>query len=72
MEMGPVDAKAGSDRFATCDEIRAALFSLHDLFLESPNENDSEIDSELGGQVLFGTDDDELLKLLVRLNMPVN
>jgi hypothetical protein len=72
MEMGPFGASIGSDRFSTCDEIRAALSCLPDFFLEAPTETVWEVESDLGGRVLIETDDAEVLTLLEKLDPAVN
>jgi hypothetical protein len=72
MEIGPFDATTGSDRFSTCDEIRAALSSFPDFYLDSSNDNLWEVESDLGGRVLIETEEVEALKVLENLDTTVN
>jgi hypothetical protein len=72
METGPGNATAGSDRFSTCDEIRAALSSLPDLVLESSMNDLWEVDSDMGGRVLIETEDAGVLALLEKLDTTAN
>lgn len=72
MDFGPVDAKAGSDRFSTCDEIRAALSSFPESFPDASRGSLWEIDSDLGGRVLIDMQDEEVLTILERLDLTVN
>jgi hypothetical protein len=72
MNIGPVDAKAGSDRFSTCDEIRAALSSFPEMFPDASRGNLWEIASDLGGRVLIETEDEEVLTILERLDPTAN
>jgi len=71
MEMGPFDVTTGSDRFSTCDEIRAALSSFPDFVVESPNSL-WEVQSDLGGRVLIESEDIDALKVLEQLDSSVN
>jgi hypothetical protein len=72
METGPFDVKARADRFATCDEIRAALASLPDFCLGSSPDSPWEVDSDSGGRVLIETGESEELALLERLDTAPN
>ncbi|HLJ15633.1 MAG TPA: hypothetical protein VKV15_14125 [Bryobacteraceae bacterium] len=72
MEMGPFDVTTGSDRFSTCDEIRAALSSFPDFLLESPADSLWEVESDLGGRVLIETEEADTLKVLEKLDTTVN
>ena len=60
METESFDAIAGPDRFATSDEIRAALCSLPDCFYEPVPDRMWEVVSDLGGHVLIDTEDEDL------------
>jgi hypothetical protein len=71
MEMGPFDAKAEPDRFATSDEIRAAISFLPDFFVEE-NIRQWEVASDLGGYVLVNIDEQEALNLLEKLDTTIN
>jgi hypothetical protein len=68
MNIGPVDAKAGSDRFSTCDEIRAALSSFPEMYLDTSKDNLWEVESDMGGRVLIETEEPEVMELLERLD----
>lgn len=68
MNIGSVDAKAGSDRFSTCDEIRAALSSFPEMYLDTSKDNLWEVDSDMGGRVLIETEEPEVMELLERLD----
>jgi hypothetical protein len=72
MEIAPFDAKAGPDRFATCDEIRAALSYMPDLSLGLVRSKPWEVASDLGGHVLIESEDEEVLALLERLDATAN
>jgi len=72
MEMGPFDAKAEPDRFATCDEIRAALSFLPDISMELGDEGLWEVASDLGGHVLVESEDDKVVALLEKLDGNAN
>jgi hypothetical protein len=72
MEMEPFDAKAGPDRFATSEEIRAAISFLPDLFMQSEKDNLWEVPSDLGGRVLIETEDVEVLTLMEKLDPTAN
>jgi hypothetical protein len=72
MEMGPFDITTGSDRFSTCDEIRAALSSFPDFFLESSRDSLWEVESDLDGRILIETEDVDTLKILEQLDTTVN
>jgi hypothetical protein len=62
------DSKAGLDRFATNDEIRAALSSLPGFFVECDKDSLWEVESDLGGTVLVETEGEEILSLLEKLD----
>ena len=72
MNIEPVDAKAGSDRFSTCDEIRAALSSFPEMYLDTSKDNLWEVDSDMGGRVLIETEETEVMELLERLEGMTN
>jgi hypothetical protein len=68
MEMKPFGAKAGPDRFATRDEIRAAISFLPDFFMQGPNDSLWEVASDLGGHVRIEVGEEEGLTLLDSLD----
>jgi hypothetical protein len=70
MEIGQLDAKAGLDRFATMDEIQAALMVVPDIFVPCETDNYWEIPSDLGGYVRIATEDENasLLSLYEKLD----
>jgi hypothetical protein len=70
--MGPFDAKSGSDRFSTCDEIRAALSCMPDSLMESAKDELWEVESDMGGHVLIETGDTEMLTMLEPVDPTVN
>ncbi len=72
MEMGPFEVQTGSDRSSTCDEIRAALSSFPDFFLDTSKDSLWEVESDLGGRVLIETEDVETLTVLEKLDATVN
>ena len=76
MEIELFDTKVGTDRFATSDEVRAALCFLPDHMVEVECENDEiwEVDSDLGGRVLVrpAEVDEEALILLEKLDATPN
>ena len=56
MEIGPLDANAGLDRFATMDEIQAALTVVPDMSLPCDTESFWEVRSDLGGYIRISTE----------------
>jgi hypothetical protein len=73
MEIGPLIAPDGSDRFSTSDEVRAALCCFPDFVLESSTEGSSwEVDLDLGGRVRVQLEDVEVLSLLESLDPTAN
>jgi hypothetical protein len=74
MEIGPLDAKTGLDRFATMDEIQAALMVVPDVFLPSESDNFWEVPSDRGGYVRIDTGDEgaSLLSLFEKLDTSTN
>jgi hypothetical protein len=56
MEKEPFDANPGPDRFATSEEIRAALIFLPDAFIRCAPGGLWEVASDLGGHVLIDSD----------------
>jgi hypothetical protein len=72
MEIGPFDAQAEPDRFATCDEIREALSFMPDLSVQIRNDRLWEVPSDLGGHVLVESEDEKILALLERLDPTAN
>jgi hypothetical protein len=72
MEMEPFGAKAGPDRFATHDEIRAALSFLPDFLMPCAKDSLWEVTSDLGGHVRIKVEEDQGLTLLGSLESTVN
>ena len=72
MTVEPFDGKAGLDRLATNDEIRAALSSLPGFFAECDKDSMWEVESDLGGTVRIDTEREEILTLLDRLDTTAN
>jgi hypothetical protein len=72
MTLEPFDGKAGLDRFATDDEIRAALSSLPGFFAECDKDKIWEVESDLGGSVLIDTEREEILTLLDNIDTTAN
>jgi hypothetical protein len=74
METGPLDVKAGTDRFATMDEIQAALSFFPETFIPRETQNRWEVPSDLGGYILMDTEteDASILALLERLDTAAN
>lgn len=66
-----LEASAGLDRFATSDEIRAALSSLPGFF-ECDKDALWEVQSDLGGSVLIETEGEAILTLLENLDTTAN
>ena len=72
MTLEPFEGKAGLDRFATNDEIRAALSSLPGFFVDCDKDTIWEVESDLGGSVLIDTEHEEILTLLAKLDTTAN
>ena len=72
MTVEPFGSIAGPDRFATSAEIRAALSSVSDLFVESEKDALWEVASDLGGYVLIEPEKEETLTLLEKLDTTAN
>jgi hypothetical protein len=74
MEIGPLDANAGLDRFATMDEIQAALTVVPDLIFPYETGDFWEVQSDCGGYVRIATEDegDSLLSLFEKLDSSTN
>jgi hypothetical protein len=60
MNIKPFDAEEGVDRLATSEEIRAALYSVSDIFEECVLGDLWEVESDLGGHVLIETQNETL------------
>ena len=71
MTVEPLEATVGLDRFATNDEVRAALSSLPGFF-ECEKDAFWEVESDLGGSVLVETGGEEILTLLEKLDTTAN
>lgn len=71
MTIETLEATSGLDRFATDDEIRAALSSLPGFF-ECEKDAFWEVESDLGGSVHVETGGDEILALLEKLDTTAN
>ena len=72
MGMGPIDAKAETDRFSTCDEVKAALSFMPHLIVEGANDRLWEVASDLGGFVHIDIEEDEGLTLFEKSDTTVN
>ena len=73
MDIGPSIAPAGSDRFSTSDEVRAALCCLPDFLLYASAKGSSwNVDLDFGGQVRVEPEDVEVLRLLESLDAIAN
>ncbi|HEV7968612.1 MAG TPA: hypothetical protein VGP19_13630 [Candidatus Acidoferrales bacterium] len=72
MTVESFESQAGPDRFATYDEIRAALSSLSDCFLECQKTALWEVASDRGGYVLIESEKEETLTLLETLDTAAN
>jgi hypothetical protein len=69
MEIELMDANAGPDRFATCDEVRAALSFLPDFVMENIKDSFWEVPSDFGGYKLIEiNEEEEELTLYEKLN----
>ena len=71
MTVEPLEATEGLDRFATSDEVRAALSSLPGFF-ECDKDALWEVESDFGGTVQIDADKDEILVLLEKLDTTAN
>jgi len=63
---------AKPDRFATSDEVRAALSCLCDVLVESAEDTLWEVPSDLGGHVLVEIEKEGILTLLETLDPTAN
>ena len=74
METGPLDPKVGLDRFATMDEIQAALTFLPDFFLPCETDNLLEVPSDRGGYVLISNETDavSVISLFEKIDTTAN
>jgi hypothetical protein len=69
MEMELLDANSGPDRFATCDEVRAALSLLPDFLRANIKDSLWEVPSDCGGYKLIEINEEEQgLLLYEKLN----
>jgi hypothetical protein len=69
MEIELLQAKAGPDRFATCDEVRAALSFLPDFLMDSIKNSFWEVPSDFGGYKLVEiNEEDDGMTLYEKLN----
>jgi hypothetical protein len=72
MEMEAFDVDTAPDRFATIDEIRAALRTLPDLYFGFTNGTLWEIASDTGGFVSLEMEDVEALRSFAKIDAPAN
>jgi hypothetical protein len=72
MEIGPFDAKVGSDRFSTSDEVLVALSSLRNILLEFSRDTLWEADSDSGIRESTEAEVAGLLRELERLDGRIN
>jgi hypothetical protein len=72
MEIGPFDAKVGSDRFSTSDEVLVALSSLRNILPESSRDTLWEADSDSGIRESAEAEVAELLRRLDKLAVTIN
>jgi hypothetical protein len=74
MEIGSMDANAGLDRFATMDEIQAALTVVPDVFIPCETDNLWEVQSDRGGYVRITTGEEgsSLLSLFEKVDSTIN
>jgi hypothetical protein len=72
MEKEPFDAKTGPDRFATSEEIRAALILVPDALIPWVPGGLWEVASDLGGHVLIDSETTLAFSLLETLDATVN
>jgi hypothetical protein len=68
----PFDGTTGLDRFATNDEVQAALSSLPGFFVECHKDRLWEVESDMGGSILIETESQEMLTLLEGLDSTAN
>lgn len=59
MEIQLNQASSGTDRFATCDEVRAALSFLPDFLTETIKDSFWEVPSDFGGYKLVEINEEE-------------
>jgi hypothetical protein len=72
MAMEPLDGIAAPDRFATTDEIRAALWTLREIHVGSVENSLWEVASDAGGLVLLEAEDVEALSLVDEIGATAN
>lgn len=73
METELIIASSGPDRFATCDEVRAALSLLPDFLMDSIRNSFWEVPSDSGGyQLVEINEEEEGMTLYERLNSMSN
>ena len=72
MAREPFDADTAPDRFATIDEIQAALRTLPDLYFGFANGTLWEIASDTGGLVSLEREDLEALSLIGKIDASAN
>jgi hypothetical protein len=72
MTLETLDSRAKPDRFATSDEVRAALSSSSDFLVETDEDTLWEVPSDLGGHVLIETEQEGILTLLETLDLTAN
>jgi hypothetical protein len=72
MTLETLNSIAKPDRFATNDEVRAALSSSTDVSVESEQDSLWEVPSDLGGHVLIELEDEGVLTLLETLDTTAN
>lgn len=72
MTLEIMNSIAKPDRFATSDEVRAALSCLSDVSVESEEDTLWEVPSDLGGHVLIETENEGILTLLQTLDPTAN
>jgi hypothetical protein len=73
MDIALRDVNSAPDRFATCDEVRAALSLLPDFVMENIKESFWEVPSDFGGyQLIEINEEEEELTLYEKLNSLCN
>ncbi len=74
METERLSVQAEPDRFATSDEIRAALSFLPDFFVQCEKGSIWEVESDVGGRLMIrtGEEDQESMILLEKLDATPN
>lgn len=73
MEIELLDGNSGLDRFATCDEVRAALSLLPQFMLERIKDSFWEVPSDCGGyQLIEINEEGEDMTLYEKLNSLAN